>query len=162
MLSNAAKSDSGWRLVMTACFLFCSTEGSLSPSVKNSYDNCPSRALVTSLVHFYCSLLTPLKLMLVSSIMHLRFWMSGLNSCLTPLHDQSETNIFILINTQTSLDRDCNIFMKYASCFTIKGESRNINWFIWIAISTYEYSLSICLYVYQHDSQKLNLWLDCD
>ena len=34
LLSNAAKSDSAPRFVMTAYFPFCSTEGSLSPSVK--------------------------------------------------------------------------------------------------------------------------------
>ena len=34
LLSNAAKADSGSRFAMTAYFLFCSTEGSLSPSVK--------------------------------------------------------------------------------------------------------------------------------
>ena len=34
LLSNAAKSDSGSRFVMLAYFLFCSTEESLSSSVK--------------------------------------------------------------------------------------------------------------------------------
>ena len=43
-----------------------------------------------------------------------------------PLRDQSETNIVILINISTSLDRDRNFFIRYASCFTVKGESSNI------------------------------------
>ena len=34
LLSNAAKLDSGSRFAMTAYFLFCSTEGLLSPSAK--------------------------------------------------------------------------------------------------------------------------------
>ena len=43
-----------------------------------------------------------------------------------PLRDQSETNIVILINISTSLDKDRNFFIRYASCFTVKGESSNI------------------------------------
>ena len=43
-----------------------------------------------------------------------------------PPRDQSETNIVILIDISTSLDRDRNFFIRYASCFTVKGESSNI------------------------------------
>ena len=79
---------------------------------------------------FHCILLRPLKLMLILSIMHLRSWRMVLNPCLMVVNhsnrDQSETNIAILINISTSLDRDCNFFMKYASCLTVKGESSNI------------------------------------
>ena len=43
-----------------------------------------------------------------------------------PLCDQSETNIVILINISRPLDRDRNFFIRYASCFKVKGESSNI------------------------------------
>ena len=54
----------------------------------------------------------------------LNYGVKSLSYGVKPLRDQSETNIVILINISTSLDS--NFFMKYASCFTVKGESRNI------------------------------------
>ena len=82
-LSNAAKLDSGSRFVRTAYLFSCSTERSLFLKGTSNFFST-----------FYCSLLTPLKLILVSSIIHLRFWTMVLNPCLTSLHYQSETNVF--------------------------------------------------------------------
>ena len=48
--------------------------------------HCPSRTSVTSLAQSHCRLLTPLKLMLILSIMHLRFWTMVLNPCLMVLN----------------------------------------------------------------------------
>ena len=53
---------------------------------KRARSNHPSRTSVTSLGQFHCSLLTPLKLMLILSIMHLRFWTMLLNLCLMVLN----------------------------------------------------------------------------
>ena len=53
---------------------------------KRARSNHPSRTSVTSLGQFHCSLLTPLKLMLILSIMHLRFWTMVLNPCLMVLN----------------------------------------------------------------------------
>ena len=98
-LSNTAKSDSAPRFVRTSYFLFCTAEGSLSPSVKKLIcDIFRSRVAVTSLACFYCSLLTPLELLFVLSILHLRFWMLVLNSCLIPLHDRYETEACLYLS----------------------------------------------------------------
>ena len=79
-----------------------------------------------------------------------------------PLCDQSETNIAILIFISTSLERDCNFFMQYASCFTVKGESSNIMicmhcYYQWTQQTTRTNCISWCCLYYEKEISVLRL-----